>query len=586
MPLMLQLENVSLFVGSTLLLDDANFSINPGDRVGIVGRNGSGKTHLMKLLAGEITPDSGSRKLVNDQFSVCLVKQELPDDDQSPLDYLRAHDPDIQALEDKIDESDANHLAEIYERIAELDEDRYEVLAPKVLMGLGLTHEELRQPMRNLSGGLRMRISLSLALIRTPSILLLDEPTNHLDLESTVWLIEYLKNYPISAAFVIVTHDEKLIDEVTNTTMHLRAGVLTKFGGRYRDFREDLRIREEKDIQRNNDLDKQINQKMKIYYQFRDLPESRAAQAVSQKKRADKLKGQKVDIIVDEPVPTFELPEPSELINPVVELTQVVIGYDQKPVLKNLDLSISYGARIGLLGRNGEGKSSLIKALAGKLDPMSGQLYTRQGLKVGYFSQNLEDELDPSLTVLQQFKTTPMGRGSVENCRSSLSPFGLGSQKKLSTLVGDLSGGEKSKLLFALICANSPNLLILDEPTNHLDLETREALVKAIANFKGAIILVSHDWDFHEKTMNEFWLAEGGTVKPYQKGLAHYHRGLVKLYDNPASSASKAAKEPAVSKDNARHNMGLFDGKIPAQPKAKKQTHHSPAVSKRAGRRK
>ncbi|OGT37319.1 MAG: hypothetical protein A3F11_05795 [Gammaproteobacteria bacterium RIFCSPHIGHO2_12_FULL_37_14] len=399
---MLFLENVSLYIGKQLLLKDANLKINRGSRIGIVGRNGSGKTHLMEILAGNLPLSGGTRKL-RENASVMLVKQELPNNDQSPLEYLRSIDSDIQAIEESLDHMPAEKLSNAYGRLAELDEERYEKLAPRVLMGLGLKEEELNQPMRNLSGGLRMRIALSRVLICTPDILLLDEPTNHLDLESTQWLIEFLKNYPSSSAFVLVTHDIKLMNEVTTTTMHLRAGVLTEFGGNYDIYREQLELKEEQDQHKNAEIDKQVKQKMKIYYQFRDLPEARAAQAIDQLKKAERLKDQKVEIIVDEPVVKFSFGEPAQLQDPIINLDEVSLGYNAKLVLSKLNLSIPCGAKIGLLGRNGEGKTTLIKLLADKISSLSGIAERRARLKVGYFSQELTDELNVSLSVYKQF---------------------------------------------------------------------------------------------------------------------------------------------------------------------------------------
>lgn len=561
---MLSLENVSLFVNGKLLLKDANLKINRGDRKGIVGRNGSGKTHLLELLAGNISSDGGKRKL-NDGVTVLLVKQELPDDDLSPLEYLRGNDPDIKTIEGSLENAHENQLGELYTKLNEFEE-RYEILAPKVLMGLGLKEKELTQPMRNLSGGLRMRIGLSMALVRSPDILLLDEPTNHLDLESTQWLIEFLKNYPKNSAFIIVTHDIQLLTAVTNATTHLRGGILTEYGGDYNVYRQELKLKEEKDKQKNENLDKEIKQKMEIYYRFRDLPEARAAQAKDMQRKAELLKKEKVEIIVEEPVISFTFPEPMIIPDPVIELKNVAIGYDKQPVLNNLNLSIQFGAKIGLLGRNGEGKTSLIKLLAGKLSPLEGRMDTGPRLKIGYFSQDLTDELNVSLTVFQQFQATT-GITHNEQTRFQLSRFGF-SWDKINTLVENLSGGEKTRLLFALICAREPNLIILDEPTNHLDVETREVLVNAIAEFKGSVILVSHDWDLHEKTMQKFWLAHKGNVQPYTKGLEHYQKMLLSFIEKnlqtnmtSRSGPIKMTSKDEVKTDPNNNNNNRYDGK-------------------------
>ena len=532
---MLSLEDISLFVGGRLLVKNASFNVNRGDRIGVVGRNGTGKSHLMELLAGHISPDGGVRKLQKGT-TVLLVKQELPEDDKTPLDFLRDNDPDIQELEEKIEASESEEFGALYSRLAELDEERYETLAPQILRGLGLTDDELSQPMRNLSGGFRMRINLALALVRTPDILLLDEPTNHLDLESTQWLIEFLKHYPPHCAFVIVTHDIKLLTELSTSTVHLRGGVLTQFAGGYNDYRQQLAVEKIKDTQRNADLEKRIDRKTELYYRFRDLPESRAAQAVAQKRGAEKLKTQLVEIVQEQPVVQLAFSEPCELRDPIIRLNKASIAYGEKTILDHLDLSIQSGSKIGLLGRNGEGKSTLVKLLADKLKPAKGLVERCPRLNIGYFSQDLTDELDSKLTVYQQFSVKTGIKNDAE-IRAALGQYGF-SYEKSGVLIDDLSGGEKSLLLFALICTASPNLIILDEPTNHLDVETREELVKAIQRFKGGIILVSHDWDLHEQTMKQFWLAKGGTVQVYDKGLRHYQRELLQVINAHLQSQS------------------------------------------------
>lgn len=527
MPL-LELDSVSLFVSGKPLIADANLTVNRGDRMGIIGRNGTGKSHLMELMAGNIPADAGKRKVAGNT-SVLLVKQELPDDDQTPLDYLRSADPDIQRLEAALEEADESNIGEISGELVELEEERYEKSAPIVLKGLGLKEEELGQPMRFLSGGLRMRIGLAMALIRTPDVLLLDEPTNHLDLESTQWLIAFLQNYPPSAAFVIVTHDVKLLMDVCRSTVHLRGGILTEFDGQYESYRKHLDTQKEKDVQRNTDLERKIGKKKDLYYRFRDLPESRAAQAVAQLKAAKKLEERLVDIVQEEPVVELEFPTPAQLPDPVIRLNKASAGYGGRIILSGLDLSIQYGAKIGLLGRNGEGKSTLIKLFAQKMEPCKGMVERCPRLSIGYFSQDLSDELDPHLTVYQQYFTKTGVKNDAE-IRSYLGRYGF-SHEHIGTKIEDLSGGEKSRLLFALICAAKPGLIILDEPTNHLDVETRAELVKAISNYEGSVVLVSHDWDLHEKTMTTFWLAQEGTVKVYEKSLQHYQRELQRFID-------------------------------------------------------
>ena len=543
---MLFLKDISLHVSGKLLFNDANLRINPGTRMGVVGRNGTGKTHLMELLAGNIGPDAGKRE-VNSGVTVLLVKQDLPEDNQSPLEYVRNNDPDIQEAEEALEVATNSTLADASNRLTELDEERYEKLAPKVLMGLGLTKAELDQPMRNLSGGMRMRIGLAMALIRTPDVLLLDEPTNHLDLEASQWLISYLKNYPLQCALVVVSHDLAVLKQVTTSIAHLRGGVLTEFAGDYHLYREQLALREGRDIQRNKALESQIEQHTMIYHKFKALPESRAAQAVAQLKKAEQKKKEIVEIVTEEPVVQLSFGKPVITHDVAINIKQVTLGYADKNVLTNVNLSVQHGSKIGLLGRNGEGKSTLIKLLVEKLAPKRGQVDRGSNLKIGYFSQDLADELQPGLSVYKTFATkTGIDKESV--VRSMLAKYGF-SHDKIGTLVGNLSGGEKSRLLFCLICTNSPNLIIMDEPTNHLDVETREELAKAMNDFTGSVILVSHDADLHEETMQNFWLVKDGSVKVYDKSLKHYQAELLQATNaaekKPAAPTKKATNAPS-----------------------------------------
>lgn len=550
---MLFLHNVSVFVGGRPLLNEANFRVNRGDRIGVIGRNGSGKSHLMELLAGTIGPDAGTRSLSRDNPTVLLVKQELPDETSTPLDYLKDHDPDMMQLNAKIDETDdSNELGALYEELSKLEEERYDTEAPKILMGLGLTKAELTRPMSELSGGFRMRIGLAMALIRKPDVLLLDEPTNHLDLESIEWLIEFLKDYPKSAAFVIVTHNIRILTALCPTTVNLRGGVLTEFEGDYTAYKEHLANEESKALMSNKDREKEIKRRTETYHQFRGVA-SRAAQALGELKKAEALKDDMVEILTEEPVVDLSFAESAPLPSPAVKITDADIGYVKKTVLHDINLSISYGMKIGLLGRNGEGKSTLVKLLAGKLNPSRGELVGAPRLNVAYFSQDLMDELNAELTVYEQFATTTSIR-SDEAIRSALGRYGF-SRDKVDLNVSMLSGGEKSRLLFALICSRTPNLIIMDEPTNHLDVETREELIRAMNEFNGSIILVSHDWDLHEKTMNQFWLVNAGTVSVYNQGLKEYERVLHRMItDNLKGYSTHAGKDSTKKESHAKTN--------------------------------
>lgn len=524
--MLLSLHEVDLFIGGHLLLDGVSLTINSGDRVGVVGRNGCGKSHLMGLLAGDIPVDGGARHF-EDYKTALLVKQDFPDEDQTPLDYVRSKDTELQELEAILEDetADPDTQGNAAQRLSELEDERYDTLAPRVLMGLGLTHEELTKPMRHLSGGMRMRINLAIALIRTPDLLLLDEPTNHLDFEASQWLIAYLKVYPARGAVVIVSHDLSVLRQVTTSTIHMRSGKLTQFAGDYRAYRAMLSAREASDERANVATQKQIDRHMDVYYRFRDLPESRAAQAVAQLRKAESKRGKIVEIVKEEDPVVIRFGDSLPVASPIIELKGVAIGYgSKKPILHDLNLSIQYGTKIGLLGQNGQGKSTLIRLLAGKLEPLSGDVARQPRLSTGYFSQDLMEELNGDLSVYEEF-SHKSGLTVESVIRARLLDYGF-PHDKLGTLVKELSGGEKSRLVFCLIFILSPSFIILDEPTNHLDVETREMLTAAIRAFEGTVVLVSHDADLHQETMQKFWLVKDGAVIEYEPGLVHYQTSL------------------------------------------------------------
>ncbi len=515
---MLRLHGVSLFVGGKLLIADAEFQVVPEDRIAVVGRNGCGKSHLLKLLAGEIKPDIGERTIASN-VSLALIDQALPDLNLSPIDYLKKNDPELQRLNAQYDNCDASGVEDLANQISELEDQRYTVMAPMVLLGLGLKKSELSTKMANISGGMRMRIGLAQALIRMPNILLLDEPTNHLDLESTFWLISFLNQYPKSSAIVVVTHDTRLLKEVTTSTAHLRAGTLTHFKGSFEQYRRMTAERESRDQDRNNELEKQIERHKEIYMRFRKLPAKRAAQAVAQLKKAEAKEQELVEIPVEEPIVEFVFNRLNSTESQLIRLTKCSIGYGTKSILTVPELVVTGQSKIGILGSNGQGKTTLIRSLLAKIPLISGNRDCTR-LNIGYFSQDLMEELSAGQTVVQQF-ISGTGISTEGQVRSHLAKYGF-HHDKIETLVGDLSGGERSRLLFALICARNPNLIILDEPTNHLDIESRESLIQAINQYNGAVILISHDADLLEQTMNVFWLVNAGTVNVYRGNLRDY----------------------------------------------------------------
>ncbi len=546
----LSLSEAELTVAGKRLLSVVSFKVNNTDRIGIIGRNGVGKSHLLKILAEKVALDAGDL-IIAPQVKILLVKQELPNGDKTPMDYLREKDIDLNRLYVKSKNMDGIEYKEVLELIRQIELDRYILFAPQVLKGLGLTQSQMEEPMRNLSGGMQMRIGIASALVQNPDLLLLDEPTNHLDLESAQWLIQYLSTY--NKAFIVVSHDVKLLNTLTTKIVHLKNGQLNQFNASYGEYRKYLSMKESKIQQNNKDLAQETED---IYFRLRGVS-SRVAQAVQRKKRAEELRNQIVEIIPEEPVIPIRFLQPPETQSPMIEFDDAMLGYTQTPVLKSVNLLLNYGDKIGLIGRNGEGKSTLIKQIVESIQLINGLMNKIPKCKIGYFSQDLTDELDVTLSVYQQFAKATKLVNDEEIC-SGLATYGF-SRDKVNTNVGNLSGGELSRLALGIICSSGSNLIILDEPTNHLDVETREVLVNAIKEFTGSVLLVSHDWDLHEQCMNQFWLAAQGTVQPYTRGLDHYHKYMKQLSLAPAP-ANTTISEVMDNQGKGKHSTNRNNG--------------------------
>lgn len=569
----INLEQIDLSVPGRTLLHDVHFKINTTDKIGIVGRNGAGKSHLLKLLSGVLQPDTGTVKVAYG-MKILLIKQEMPDGNQTPQEYVLATDRTLTELYEQTESLEPDKADAIFMEIDEI-EQFYKANSSKVLQGLGLTQEQILQPMNQLSGGLQMRINIASALLQCPDLLLLDEPTNYLDLEATFWLMNYLLGY--NKAFVLVSHDVKLLNLVTSKTLHLKQGELIQFNGSYDSYRKQAAAAEMNAIQTNRDLAKQAKRDDEIYLKFRGIP-SRAAQATQRKKNASNLREQIVEIVPEEPVIPLDFGQPQVLSNPLADISEVVLCYSKnKPILKIPQLTINGNDKIGLIGRNGQGKSTLIRNLVGDHQPGCGHIIIRNHCKIGYFSQDLLESLNVKNTVLEQFSAKTSI--SLQDARTVLGNYGF-AQKKSETLVGNLSGGELSRLALAIICASNSQLIILDEPTNHLDVETREMLVGAIQKFKGAVLLVSHDADLHQQCMKTFWLADKGTVKPYKNDLSHYFQAVGKsLETQPASEINKNPKKEPVLVATNRH--AFHQPNNAAQASKQKPEQYSTSVASR-----
>ncbi|MFD2207807.1 ABC-F family ATP-binding cassette domain-containing protein [Kiloniella antarctica] len=519
---MLHIKNLNYRIVGRPIFDGASATVHNNDKVGFVGRNGTGKTTLLKIISGEIPSESGDINVPN-KTKMGKVAQELPSGEVSLIDTVLASDVEREALLKEAETTtDPTRIAEVHERLVDINADTAPSRAARILAGLGFNEAAQQEPCSSLSGGWRMRVALASLLFAEPDFLLLDEPTNHLDLEATIWLEGYLKTYP--GTLLLVSHDRALLNNVANKIIHLENQQLISYTGNYDQFEQVRRERLEHQASQHAKQQEQRKHIQSFIDRFK-AKASKAKQAQSRVKMLERMKP--IAAVSEDSTLAFNFPSPQELAPPLINLDRVDIGYEPgKPILKNLDLRIDMEDRIALLGANGNGKSTLVKLLAGRLEPQDGQLYKSSKLKVGYFAQDQAEELD-----LEATPYTLMARlmkvGTPESkVRAQLGRFGFG-VNHVATKVGKLSGGEKARLLFALSTRDAPHILLMDEPTNHLDVDSREALIQAMNTFEGAIILVSHDPHLIELTADRFWLVADGSVQPYEGDLEDYKRLLM-----------------------------------------------------------
>ena len=517
---MLHINDLTYRIQGRTLLEKATLAVYKNERVGLVGRNGSGKTTLFRLIAGDIEADEGGISL-NRGVRVGWLAQEAPGGPQSLIDFVLAADQERLALLAELEESlDPLRIDDIHERLTTIEADSAPARAARILAGLGFDEARQQQACGEFSGGWRMRVGLAALLFSRPDLLLLDEPSNHLDLEAAVWLEGYLKSYP--GTFIVISHERGLLNRSVNRIVHLSECKFTSFRGDYDSFE---RARREQQRRQASLFAKQQAERQRIQAfvdRFR-VQATKARQAQSRLKaleRMEPLSG----VTADAPA-FFEFPDPQPLSPPILAMDDAAVGYGASPpVLSNLDLRIDMDDRIALLGANGNGKSTLARLIAGRMKPMSGRLVRSPKLRVGYFSQDQGESLDLEATPLQHLERL-MPTEPETRLRAQLGRFGFG-QDRAKVVAEKLSGGEKARLLFALVSRKTPHLLILDEPTNHLDIESRQALIEALGIYKGAVILVSHDPHLVELVADRLWLVADGTVRPFDDDMESYRRLL------------------------------------------------------------
>jgi ATP-binding cassette subfamily F protein 3 len=534
----LAIRNLTLRVGGRALLEGAEMTLDTGRRLGLVGRNGVGKSTLLKAITGEIQPDAGEVRLAA-RARLGHVAQEAPGGDGSLLDAVLAADTERAALLAELEgEPEPHRAAEIHERLIAIRADAAPARAAAILAGLGFDEAAQARPLQSYSGGWRMRVALARALFLEPDLLLLDEPTNHLDLEATMWLEGWLARFP--GAAIVVSHDRNLLDRCVDVIAHLDRQKITTYQGNFEQF---VRQKTERAAQQAAEAAKIAASRahMQAFVDRFRYKASKARQAQSRLKALAKLPP--LDAVIEDTPTRFAFPDPEPLAPPIVNIERAEVGYGGAPVLRNLDLRLDPDDRIALLGANGNGKSTLAKLLAGRLQAGRGEVRRASRLKVGFFAQHQSEELDPAGTPLTHMQAA-MPRATQTQCRAQLARFGLAGEKA-ETTIATCSGGEKARLLLALCTREAPNLLILDEPTNHLDIDAREALVKALAEFEGAVLLITHDPHLVELVADRLWLVGDGTVRSFDGDLDDY-RALL------AERARAASRDEAAPAGGAR----------------------------------
>src|SRR6202167_4960365 len=534
---MLRIENLIFDAWGRRFFDSASVFIPAGTKVGLVGRNGVGKSTLFKLIVGDLVP-LGGEVLLPKSARIGSVDQEHPATPTSLLDTILAADVQREALHAQLETAEPEELAEIYQRLNAIDADRAPARAAEMLSGLGFSNADLDRPMAEFSGGWRIRVALAAALFAEPDLLLLDEPTNYLDLEGALWLEARLKKYPHTA--LIISHDRELLNNSVDAILHLSHGKLDLYTGGYNDFetRRAEKTRLQAATKAKQDVERAHLQR--FIDRFR-AQASKATQAQSRIKRLAKL--EPIAEVVEERVAPFTLPSPTRpLAPPLLQLEGAAVGYNGAPVLRDLNLRLDVDDRIGLLGVNGAGKSTFAKMIAGALPLQAGQMKREQRIRVGWFHQHQIEALDPEDTPLDILRRERPD-DSESSRRSRLAQFGLSFDKQ-DTTFANLSGGERARLLLNLIAMQAPHLLILHEPTKHLDIDSRRALLDALNDYEGAVILITHDRSLIELVADRLWLTADGRIKPFAGDMDDYARFVLDRAKNGGSATEQPSETP------------------------------------------
>ena len=542
---MLNLNGITVRLGGRTILDRASAALPPGSRVGLIGRNGAGKSTLVRVVAGLLEPDDGAAEMPRGS-RLGYIAQEAPAGDATPFETVLAADTERASLMAEAEtEQDAHRLGDIYDRLLAIDAYAAPARAASILVGLGFDEEMQGRPLDSFSGGWKMRVALAALLFSQPDVLLLDEPSNHLDLEAVLWLEDFLKAY--KATIVLVSHERDFLNNVVDHILHLHAGKLTLYPGGYDAF-ERQRAERLAQLEAARANQQAQREKLQAYIAKNSARASTAKQAQSRQKMLAKM--QPIAEAANDPTLSFDFPPPSELRPPLITLDMAAVGYAETPILRRLNLRIDPDDRIALLGRNGNGKTTLARLLAAQLQPMEGDMAASAKMKVGYFTQYQVEELDAGDTPLAHM-TRVMKGATPAAVRAQLGRFGF-SGDRATGQVGKMSGGEKARLALALITRDAPHLLILDEPTNHLDVDAREALVQALNAYTGAVVMVSHDRHMLELTADRLVLVHDGAARDFDGSLDDYLAFVLKGDAAPGEPKPKKADKKAVAEARER----------------------------------
>lgn len=564
---MLDINEITLRFGGRLLFNAASAHISDGQKVGLTGRNGSGKTTLFRMISGDLSPDDGDIGMTKGH-KIATVAQEIADTTVSLIDCVLQADTQRTALLAELEtaesENDGVKIGEIHERLNMIGANSAEARAGAILYGLGFSAEQQTQPLSSFSGGWRMRVALAGALFVPSDILLLDEPTNHLDLEASLWLENFLEKYP--GTLIIISHDRSLLNRLCTRILHIENLKIQSYGGNYDAFEQTRALQKENEQKQAAKTEETRKHLQSFVDRFR-YKANKAKQAQSRIKMLEKLPPKAV--FANEAALHFKFPTPRELPSPLIKIEDGSVGYGEKAVLSKMNLRIDADDRIALLGANGNGKSTFAKLLAGKLKLMNGTMQASGKLRIGYYAQHQTEELSPNLTAFQQMQLV-MKEANETQIRAHLGAFGL-TQQRADTRIEQLSGGEKARLLFAIMTRDAPHILLLDEPTNHLDIDARDALIEAINAYKGAVILITHDPHLIELTADRLWLIDGGRCAVYDGDLEDYRNLLAQKARIQAAgkSADKNEKNAVSRKDERREAAEKRQQSAPLRKKLK-----------------